>query len=168
MSDYINAKLEIVPKSFFKSEYELQANGECILSLKSTTFWGTLYEINGLGNCWELYKPSIWKSKLELREKGKEMPVSYYEQTGWKSRGTVYLPRGEKLNLIFNIWKSSYEFQDDSNKSVVLFKNKSFFSSTIEITLIQKTELIEKYPYALFLAFYVALQRQHHAAAAAG
>lgn len=163
-TDYINSQLEITHRSFFKSEYDLKADEELLLSFKCTSIWGTLYEIEGLGKCWELYKPSVWKNRTDLREKGFELPIAYIESSCWKNKTVIHLPRGEQVNLKFNVWKSTYELHSEKEEKIAMFKNKSFFSSTIQVSLFGKIELIEKYPFVLFMAFYVALQNRSHAA----
>ena len=165
ISDHFGQNLEIVTPSFFKSEFNLLANGIIISSLKSVNFWGKRYEISGFEKVWEIYNASVWSGKTEIKEKDKQLPLAYYEGGGLKHSGMFYLPQGEKVNLVFNLWKSFYELQKENGEVLVHYANKSFFSSTIVVTMNRKSELIDKYPFLIMFPFYIAMQRKHAAAA---
>ncbi len=164
-SEYFGQTLEIVTPSCFKSNYNLVANGMTICSLRSINFWCTRYEVDGFGKKWEVYSASVWKGKTEIKESGKELPIASYEGSGLKHSGIFTLPRGEKLNLVFNMWKSFYEIQNETGEVLVRYDNKSFFSSTIVVTMYKKSDLIDKYPFVIMVPFLISTQRKHAAAA---
>ena len=166
LTDYIGHELEIVNKNFFKSYFDLNAEGIPILSLRNTDFWGNHHEITGYGKVWEISKPSIWRSTLEVKEKNSATILATFESTTFRNKGTITLPRGEKLLIVTHIWKSSYELQNELGTTLVLFKNKKWYSSTINLTIEKKSEVLDKYPFIIMLVFFTALQRQNAAAAA--
>lgn len=165
LSEYIGQELEIANKSIFKSFYELKANGIPILSIRSTDFWGNRHEIAGFEKVWELSKPSIWKSTLEVREKDSSTVIATFESSTFGKTNTITLPRGEKLLIATHVWKSMYELQNELGTRLVLFENKKWFSPTIKVTIEKKLEVLDKYPFILLLVFFTVLQRQHQAAA---
>ncbi len=166
ISDYIGHELEIVNKNFFKSFFDLIAEGIPILSLRNTDFWGNHHEISGYDKVWEITKPSIWKGTLEVKEKNSSIAVATFGSSTFGNKGTITLPRGEKLLIITHVWKSTYELQNELGTSLVLFKNKKWYSSTINVSIEKKAEVLDKYPFLIMLVFFTALQR-HNAAAAA-
>lgn len=166
ITDYIGQELEIVNKNIFKSFFDLTAGGIPILSIRNTDFWGNHHEISGYDKVWEISKPSLWRSTLEVKEKNSATVVATFESTTFGNKGTIILPRGEKLLIVTHIWKSSYELQNELGTTLVLFKNKKWYSSTINVTIENKAEVLDKYPFIIMLVFFTALQR-HNAAAAA-
>lgn len=164
--DYIGQELEIANKYIFKSFYELKANGVPIFSLTNTDFWGNRHEIAGFEKVWEISKPSIWKSTLEIREKGSSTVIATFESSAFGKTNTITLPRGEKLLVAMHVWKSMYELQNELGTRIVLFKNKKWFSSNIIVSIEKKAEVLDKYPFLLMLVFFTVLQRSNAAAAA--
>ncbi len=165
LSDYIGHELEIANKYIFKSFYELKANGIPILSIRNTDFWGNRHEIAGFEKVWEISKPSIWKSTLEVREKDSSTVIATFESSAFGKTNTITLPRGEKLLIVTHVWKSMYEMQNELGTTLVSFKNKKWYSSPINVTVNKKAEVLDKYPFILLLVFFTVLQRQHQAAA---
>jgi hypothetical protein len=164
-SEYLGHTIEIVTPSCFKSEFNLVANGLPICTLKSTNFWCTRFEINGFGKAWEVYCASVWKGKTEIKEKDKELPIASYEGNGLKHSGTFILPQGERVALVFNLWKSFYELKNEKGEVLLHYANKSFFCSTVVVTMNKKCELLDKYPFLIMVPFHIAQQRNHAAAA---
>ncbi|MDP2036354.1 MAG: hypothetical protein Q8L04_03160 [Ignavibacteria bacterium] len=165
ISDYIGHELEIVNKHIFKSLFELKANGISILSLRSTDFWGNHHEIAGFEKVWELSKPSVWRSTIEVREKDSSAVIATFESSAFGKTNTITLPRGEKLLIGTHIWKSMYELQNELGTRLVIFENKKWYSQKINVTIEKKLEVLDKYPFILLLVFFTVLQRQHQAAA---
>lgn len=166
ISDYIGQELEIANKYIFKSFYELKANGVPILSIRNTDFWGNRHEIAGFDKVWEISKPSIWKSILEVKEKDSSTVIATYESSAFGKTNTITLPRGEKLLIVMPVWKSTYELQNELGTRIVLFKNKKWFSSNIIVSIEKKTEVLDKYPFLPMLVFFTMIQRSNAAAVA--
>lgn len=165
LSEYFGQELEIANKNIFKSFYELKANGIPILSLRGTDFWGNHHEIAGFEKVWELSKPSVWRSTIEVREKDSSAVIATFESSAFGKTNTITLPRGEKMLIVTHIWKSMYELQNELGTRLVSFENKKWFSTTIKITVEKKLDALDKYPFILMLVFFTVLQRQHQAAA---
>lgn len=168
ISDYIGQTLVISQPKFFKRLYELKYEETLLASVQTIGFFGNSLLINGeLGN-WEIYKPSIWRSHIEVRGRGKELPFAKFINQKFKSGGTIELPMGRRLKLSSNFWKGTYELQNLSGLCLALFRNKISLKEKMLITIEAKSELLDKNPWALVLVWFVALQRRQHAAAAAG
>lgn len=165
LSEFLGQPLEIVTPSCFKSEYNLVANGTIICTLKSINFWCTRFEMDWFGKKWEVYSASAWKGITEIKELDKEFPIASYEGNGLKHSGRFSLPQGETLNLVFNLWKSFYELQNERGEVIIRYNNKSFFSSTIVVTMYKKSDLIDKYPFLIMMPFLISTKRNQAAAA---
>lgn len=167
LSEYINNDLEIVNTSFFKANYDLRAGGLTLHSLRSIGAWGNNYEVAGPDKTWEIVRPSIWSNNLEIKEKGSGVVIAEIKGSAFKSSSVINLPRGEKLNIVLSIWKSTFEIQNELGTALVSFKNKKWYSSDVIVSIKSKTETLDKYPFIILLAYLMVLQKRHNAAAAA-
>lgn len=164
LSDYLGQPLQFIQPSFFKRVYELRANRELIATVRFPQIFSSLAEVEGFSKKWEIYKPSIWKSDIEIRESGYELHFARFVKEGLRQRGKIELPKGEGVKLIFNLFKSTYELQNDSGVRLVLFKERIAIGDKADVFVEKKSELLDKFPWTVILAWYVALQSRHHAA----
>ena len=91
-SEYFGEEIKFVQPSFFKRIHELRAGDELIDSMQQKGLFGMTWYVSILGKNWEIYKPSFWKTALEIREAGYEMPFATFKRDGLRSRGTLSLP----------------------------------------------------------------------------
>lgn len=167
ISDYMGSELEIINTSFFKSIYELRIGSLTLLTIKNLDFWGRKQEITGFDKTWEVYKPSIWRSRTEIREANSQSALVFCEEKIFKNNVEINLPRGEKLFLVNHFLKSTFELENELGTILVSFKNKKWYSANQLITINVKSEAIDKFPFLILFAFFIVLQKRHRAAAAA-
>jgi hypothetical protein len=161
MSDYMGQELEIINTSFFKSAYELRAPGKTIVTLRSTDFWGNKHEIAGIDKTWEVVKPNIWTANLNIQEKNTGTIIADIKGSVFKNSGVINLPRGEKLSIVMSVWKSTFEIQNELGTPLVSFKNKKWYSSDVIVTILKKSETLDRYPFLIMLAFLMVMQKRH-------
>ena len=113
---------------------------------------------------WGIYFPKFWKSEIAIRESGFQLPYATYKRDSLKTGGTLYLPRGYKLKFVFKIFRGGYRIENESGTSLVCFKDKVSFRSKTEITIEQKSELLDKYPWAIVVIWYISYRRRQAAA----
>ncbi len=165
LNEYIGQELEIVNTNFFKSNYDFKVGDTIIYSLRSLSNWGNKYEVNGANKTWEFFKQSVWSNNLLIKEKGTDSIIAEIKGSVFKSNSIINLPRGEKLNVVMNVWKSTFELQNEFGTALVSFKNKKWYSSNLIVTIQTKSEVLDKYPFVIMLAFLMVLQKRHSAAA---
>ncbi|MDQ7816482.1 MAG: hypothetical protein RDU14_05605 [Melioribacteraceae bacterium] len=168
LSDYIGKELLLTQPKFLKRDYELKCGEEIIAKINHPKWYSSDFVAIWNKQKWEVYKPSIWRSVVEIKEAGKQLPFAAYQKTRFKSEGVVDLPRGQKLKLVLRVFKGSYEIQSISGERLVLIKDKASFKDKTEFVVEQRSELLDKYPWIILLAWYISSQRKHHSAAAAG
>ena len=167
LNDYINREVIISAVSNFKFNYELKAEGAVIQSIKCTSFWGNRHEISGEDKTWEIIKPNVWKNLVEIKEKGSETVLAEIKGGVFKCSNDINLPRGEKVRLVMNMWKSTFELQNELGTTLVSFKSKKWYCSDVIVTIKTKSEALEKYPFIILLAFLMVQQKRQSAAAIA-
>jgi len=164
LSDYIGEKLLFFQPSAFKRIHELKANDEIIATMQQKGFFGMRWETSVQNRNWEIYKPSIWKGVLEIREKGYEMPFASFSRERFKSRGTVSLPKGETLKIEPHLFKGYTEIKNIHDECIVHIKPKTSLKDKAEVTIQKRSELIDKYPWVILVAYVIILEQRQQAA----
>ncbi len=72
------------------------------------------------------------------------------------------------MKLEFKAFKKGYELQDSSGQTLIKLIDKVGFRTNVEILIEKKSELIDKYPWVIILAWYISAIRKRAAGAAAG
>ena len=163
-SEYFGNTIKISQPSIFKRFHEIRAGEDFLGSLQQKGFFGMLWEVKLFNKAWDIYRPSCWKCKLEIREAGYEMPFADFQRSGFKSKGVLNLPKGEKLTIEPHLFKGFCEIKNLQEESLIKIKLKTGFGDKGEITFIKKADLIDKYPWVVILGYIIALEQRHRAA----
>lgn len=162
-SEFSSEEIKFVQPSFFKRFHELRAGEELIGSLHQKGFFGMMWRVSILGKDWEIYKPSFLRSALEIREAGYEMPIATFIRDGLKSKGTISLPMGTSLKIVPHLFKKFCEITNYSAEVLVRIKMKIAIGDKAEVLIEKKSELVDKYPWVIMLAYIVALAQSRRA-----
>lgn len=168
-SDHAGKHLQMVQPSMFKRLFELHTNDDLLLKMHYPKTFSSLAEVEGFGSNWQIKKPSVWKSNLEIFQKGNEMPFSKYKGSFWGREGVIELPKGEKLNCKYNLWKSLFQISSSSGALLLSIKTKLSIKIRLlkgtkaEVTIEKKSELLDKHPWVVMLVWQVILESNHNA-----
>jgi len=160
LSDAAGQQLYIVQPSVFKRYFEILFDEEVVGTLIFPKWYSVMPEVNFLKGKWILYKPSLWKSTVEIKEHNRQLPFSKYVRTSFKSEGVVELPRGQRLKISFKPFKGLCEIHDIRNKKLVSIKQNVSFKQKSEIAIELKSELLDKYPWVIILAWHLFAQQR--------
>ena len=163
LSELTGQTLILYQPSIWKSYYELKYDDKVIGTVRSPKFFSSRILFKIENKEWEIYSPRFWKSEIAIRELGFQLPYATYKRDTLKLRGTLYLPRGARLKFIFKIFKGGYEIQDESENTLVRCKDKASLKAKTEITIEKASELINKYPWAIILIWYISYKRRQAA-----
>lgn len=164
LSDYMGEKLLFIQPSFFKGLHELRINDELIATIQSRGFFGMRWEVSIQNKNWEIYKPSFWRGALDIREAGYEMPIANFVRVRFKSKGMVTLPKGETLKIEPHLFKGFTEIKNIKEECIVRIKSKTSWKERAEVTIEKRSELIDRYPWVILLAYIIILEQRHQAA----
>jgi hypothetical protein len=162
LSDYLGQTILLTQPKFLGRVYELKCDEKTLASVSYPKWYNSDFEITWNKNKWFIYKPSIWKSSVEIKEVNKELPFESYKNVRFKTEGIINLPKGQQLKLVIKLFKSSYEVQSISGECLVLIKDKLSLTDKTEFNVQQRSELLDKYPWVILLAWYVSSQRRRH------
>jgi hypothetical protein len=164
-SDYFSKTLLIVQPSIWKRTYELKDGDKLIGTLTYPKFFSVAGHAIIFDTKWEFYEPKWWKQLVEIREIGKELPIASYKPPAFKKKGKLELPHGESVFLSSNTFGSTLEILDKYDTRLVLFKSKKIFKTNIEIHFEKSSEVLDKYPWIVWLIFYVETNQRRHSSA---
>jgi hypothetical protein len=163
LSDMAGETLIIHQPSVWKSNYELKNGEEVLGTIRSKGFFGLTFIFKMGNDEWEIYRNGFWKSEIAIRQAGYELPYATYKREAFKFRGTVNLYKGEQMIIDQKILRGGYSVQTLSGNILATFKEKVSIKNKTEIHIEQKSELLDKYPWVIILAWYLSLQRRRSA-----
>lgn len=169
ISDYTRANLNIVQLSIFKRIYELTSDNELLLKMHYPKTFSSLAEVEGFDGKWRIKKPSFWKSTLEVFQKDNDLPFATYRGSFWGREGVIELPKGEKLNCKFNLWKSLFQIYTSSGalllsiKTKISVKVRLLKGTKAEVIIEKKSELLDKHPWIIMIVWYNILESNRRA-----
>lgn len=167
LSDYAEKNIKFSQTSIFKRFYELRAGDELMGTMQQKGFWGMKWDVTILDRNYEIVKPSCWKTTLEIRDAGCEMPFATFQRDRLRSRGTLNLPRGEKLKIIPHLFKGFCDITNELGELILKIKLKTALRDKAEVMFEKKFDPADKYPWILMIAYIIALEQKHQAAHAA-
>jgi hypothetical protein len=165
LSELAGETLAIHQPSVWKSNYELIHDEEVLGTIRSKGFFGRNIIFKMEKDEWEIYHPSIWKTEIAIRQAGYELPYATFKRKGFKSSGIVKMYKGEQLKLEYKPFQSGYNIQTISGEHLVNFKDRVSFKEKTQLHIERKSELLDKYPWVIVLAWHIMLQRKRAAQA---
>lgn len=169
ISDYIGKNLRIVQQSIFKRYFELFADDELLLKMHYPKTFSALAEVEGLDGKWQIKKTSFWKSKLDIFQKNNDLPFASYRSSFWGRDGVIELPKGEKLNSKYNLWKSLFQISSSADGLLISIKTgipakiRLLKGTKAEVVIEKKSELLDKHPWVVMLIWYKILESNRRA-----
>jgi hypothetical protein len=114
LSELAGETLIIRWPSMLQNYYELRHYKEVLGTIKPEGLFNTRKSVNIFSSQFEFYRPNFFSSEFAIKEALKELPYAKYRNDGFKFRGTIYLPRGERFKLIFRFFKGTFSIQTDN------------------------------------------------------
>jgi hypothetical protein len=112
---------------------------------------------------WEIRKESFWKNDYGIYQLGYELSMAVYSGKVFGS-GVLKLEKGIILRFVHNIWKGISEVKTESGKILISAKDKSFWKTDREVSILEKNEIIDSKPWILMLLMFIDKTRQKHSA----
>jgi hypothetical protein len=166
ISEYFDQKVWFYQPSVWKRFHELRAGETIIGTIQQKGFCGMTWIVEIQNKKWEIYKPSFWRSLIQIREDGYELPFADFIKERFRSKGMVNFPKGEKLKIAPHLFKSFCEIKTENDEVLVRIKLKTAMRDKAEVVVEKKSDLIDKNPWVLMLAYIIALEQKHQATAA--
>jgi hypothetical protein len=168
LSEYAGQRILFFQPSVWKRFHELKVNDELYGTFEEKGFFRSIkWNITIDGKKWETYRKGFWRRDVCIREVGYELPFAELNREGLRSKWTLNLPKGEKLSIIPHLFRGNCEIKNEMEECLVRIKPKAAFKDKAEVLIEKKSDIIDKYPWAVVLGYIVMMQLRHQAAHAA-
>ncbi len=165
LSELVGETLFIRQPSIWKRNYELLHGEEVLGTIRSKSFLGRSIIFKMEKNEWEIYQPSFWKTEIAIRQVGYELPYATFKRERLKFGGIVKMYKGEQVKIEYKLFKKGYNIQTTSGELLVTFKDRVSFKEKTQLHIERKSDLLDKYPWVIALAWHIMLQRKRAARA---
>ncbi len=160
-------KIRWTKEGFFSRKYKLFSDNEQVGELGFPKYFNTSADIKLFGHELEALSPSMFKSRMELKEKNTGTLLAVFLKERFLKPSDILVGE-KKFTLHTTFFNRRFFFKNDSGAVVLEFEMKGWFSSYAEVKVepvfIQKDE----FPILLVFGWYLIIRlNERHAAAAA-
>jgi hypothetical protein len=163
LAQYKNDTLRLEQPSIWKQIYHLRAGDEILCTMTHPQLFSTKVVIEGFGEKWEMYKPSFWRSDLEIKRQQQHLPFATFVRGKWGKGGMFEMPNGERIEYVQNIWKSVHEIHSGQKVNLVSLKRTSWRKRGLDVVIEHESEVLDRNPWIVMVAYHLILERQRHA-----
>jgi hypothetical protein len=159
LSTYIGEDLILIQPSLFKREYEFRSSNELLARMYFPSLFSLTAVVEGFEEKYEIIKPSFWKTDIAIRKYGYDMTFASLKTNFFRTKGTIDLQNGKKLNLKFGVFKKSCEVFSEAEELLIMFQNKLSLKEKNIVTIQKTSSLIDENPWIIMMVWYQILQR---------
>jgi hypothetical protein len=160
LSKYIGENLILIQPSFFKREYEFRSSNELLAKMFFPKFFSLTAVVEGFEEKYEIIRPSFWKSDIAIRKAGYDLTFASLTTNFFKSKGSIDLQNGRKLNLKFGAFKKSCQVFSESEELLLLFQNKLSIKEKNVVTIQKSSSIIDENPWVVMMIWYLILENR--------
>ena len=159
LSKYIGEDLILIQPSLFKREYEFRSSNELLARMYFPSLFSLTAVVEGFEEKYEIIKPSFWKADIAIRKHGYDMTFASLTTNFFRTKGSIDLQNGKKLNLKFGAFKKSCQVFSESEELLIMFQNRFSFKQQNIVTIQKSSALIDENPWVVMMVWYQVIQR---------
>lgn len=164
LSSYIGEDLILIQPSLFRREYEFRSANELLAKMYFPSFFSLTAVVEEFEDKYEIIKPSFWKTDIAIRKFGYDMSFASLTTNFFRTRGSIDLQNGKRLNLKFGAFRRSCQVFSESEELLLLFQNRFSFKQQNIVTIQKSSALIDENPWAVMMIWYLILQNRKNGA----
>jgi len=168
LSNLVGETLTFNQPSRAKREFELVSSKGVLATVNFPKLFSTRVIIKGFDEKWEIKSLSIWQKEFGIFKYGYQMPFAKYGSNFWKTQGIIELPRGARLNCKIDHFKKPFDVFSSKGKLLLSYSNKFVLKGKTTVTINERSEIIDNYPWIIMLGWYIVLLNKRGRARAAG
>lgn len=168
LSNLVGETLTFNQPSLMKREFELVSSKGVLATVIFPKLFSTRVVLKGFDDKWEIKSLSIWQKEFGIFKYGYQLPFAKYVSNFWKTKGTIELPRGTRLNCKTGQFKKPFDVYSSKGKLLLSYSNKFVLKGRTTVTLNERSEIIDNYPWIIMLGWYIILMNRRGRARAAG
>ena len=168
LSNLVGETLTFNQPSLMKREFELVSSKSVLATVIFPKLFSTRVVVKGFDDKWEIKSLSVWQKEFGIFKYGYQLPFAKYVSNFWKTKGTIELPRGARLNCKTGKFKKPFDVYSSKGKLLLSYSNKFVLRGRTTVTINERSEIIDNYPWIIMLGWYVVLMNRRGRARAAG
>lgn len=165
LSSYIGEDLILLQPSFFKREYEFRSSNELLAKMFFPKFFSLTAVVEGFEEKYEIIRPSFWKSEIAIRKFGYDLTFASLTTNLFRTKGSIDLQNGKKLNLKFGAFKKSCQVFSETDELLLMFQNRLSFKEKNVVTIQKSSSVIDDNPWVVMMIWYLILDNRKNGAA---
>ena len=114
LSNFAGEILTLNQPSRVKREFELVSSKEVLAKMIFPKLLSFDTIVDGFDNKWEFKRPGLWSSEIGIYKFGYQMPFAIYVPNFWKTKNTIELPKGARINCKTRQIKNPFEAYSSS------------------------------------------------------
>ena len=168
LTNYISQTLTFNQPKITRREFELTSSKGILAKVIFPSLFSNSAVVEGFDGKWEIKQPSIWRTEYGIYKYGYQMPFAKYVSNFWKTKGTIELPKGVRLNCKSGRIKRPFEVYSSNSELLMVYVNKFSLKGRTTVTIEKRVELLDKYPWIVMLGWYIILLNRRGRGRAAG
>ena len=168
LSNLVGETLTFNQPSMRKREFELDSSKGVLATMVFPKLFSRSVVMEGFDNKWEIKQLSVWGREFGVLKFGYHLPFAKYLSNFWRTKGTIQLPKGVRLNCNTGQFKNPLDVYSSKGKLLLNYSNKFALKGRTTVVVKENSEIIENYPWILMLGWYIVLMNRRGRARAAG
>ena len=166
LSSYIGEDLILIQPSFLKREYEFQSSSGLLAKMYFPKIFNTTAVVEGFEEKYEIIKPSFWKSEIAIKKFGYDLSFATLTTNFFRTKGSIDLQSGKKLNLKFGAFKRICEIFSESEELLIVIQNKFSFKDKNIVTIQKSSSIVDDNPWMIMMIWYFLIESKKNGAGA--
>jgi len=166
LSSYIGEDLILIQPSFLKREYEFQSSSGLLAKMCFPKFFSTTAVVEGFGEKYEIIRPSFWKSEIAIKKFGYDLSFATLTTNFFRTKGSIDLQSGKKLNLKFGAFKRICEVFSESEEILIVIQNRFSFKDKNIVTIQKSSTIVDENPWIIMMLWYFLIESKKNGAGA--
>jgi hypothetical protein len=167
ISEVIQQGLTWVQPSMTRRRFELRAGDDLVGTLNFPKLFGTLAEAESGDGAWTFKRIGFWQQKATVRVRDAETDLAVFTNNTWTGGGTLAFAHGSRFKATTNFWRSNYQFQTETEQSLVRFASRGVFRQSAEVEAMPEALRLPELPLLVLFGWYLVVMLHADAAAAA-
>lgn len=168
LGEWVGQELKWVQPHALRMEYDLQAAGARLATLRFRSSLGSLATAECGAGCWTFKRVGFWQTKATIRECGAGRDLAVFRNNTWENGGTLVLADGRQYPANTNFWMTEFEFASEAGASLVQYLQIGGLLHLSARVLIQPAAAdLAELPWLVALGCYLIVMLHQDSAAAA-
>jgi len=168
LSNFVGETLTFNQPSRLKREFELVSSKGVLATMVFPKLLSTRVILEGFESKWEIKQLNILGREFGVFKYGYHLPLAKYVSNFWRTKGTIELPKGARLDCKAGKLKNPLDVFSSKGKLLLGYSNKFSIKNRTTVTINEKAEIIDNHPWLILLGWYVVVMNRRGKAHSAG